>query len=75
MKERLLFLLMLSLYFMVLLFEYFSIMLRNVKGGREKHYDTEARVKKKVPFYLCIVNLSTITGFSDKLNRTLKAQS
>ena len=26
-------------------------------------------------FHLCIVNLGTITGFLDKLNRTSKAQS
>jgi len=37
MKEELLLLLMLSLYFMVLLLKHFSIMLRNVGGGGERH--------------------------------------
>ena len=75
-KEGLLLLLML-----LLLLEYFSIILRNIGGGRGGHNDTETRVKNFL-FYLCIVDLDTITGFlnkpnrtSNKLNRTSKAQS
>ena len=75
-KEGLLLLLML-----LLLLEYFSIILRNIGGGRGRHNDTETRVKNFL-FYLCIVDLDTITGFlnkpnrtSNKLNRTSKAQS
>jgi len=72
MKEGLLLLLMLSLYFMVLLLKHFSIMLRNVGEDRKRHNNTETRAKN-ILFHLCIVNLGTITGFSDKPNRTSKA--
>ena len=74
MKEGLLLLLMLSLHFMALLLEHFSIVLRNVRGVGERHNDTEIRAKNFF-FHLCIVDLGTIMGFSDKLNRTSKAQS
>ena len=47
-------------------------MLRNVREGRERHDDTETRAKN-ILFHLCIVNLGTIMGFSDKPNRTSKA--
>ena len=67
-------LLMSLLYFTVLLLEHFSIILRNVRGGRGRHNDIETRAKNFF-FHLCIVDLSTIMGFLDKLNRTLKAQS
>ena len=80
-KEELLLLLMLSLHLIVLLLEHFSVVLRNIGGGRGRHNDTETRVKNFL-FYLCIVDLDTITGFlskhnrtSNKLNRTSKAQS
>ena len=73
-KERLLLLLMPSLYLTALLLEHFSIVLRNVRGSGERHDNTETRVKNFF-FHLCIVDLGTITGLLDKLNRTLKAQS
>ena len=66
-------LLVLSLYFTVLLLKYFSIVLRNVGGSGGRHNDIETRVKN-VLFHLYIVDLGTIMEFSDKLNRTLKAQ-
>jgi len=72
-KKGLLLLLMPLLYFMVLLLEHFSIMLGNVGEGGKRHYDTETRAKNFL-FHLCIIDLDTIMGFSDKLNRTLKAQ-
>jgi len=71
-KEGLLLLLMLSLHFIALLLKHFSIMLRNVGGGGERHDDTETRAKN-ILFHLCIVNPGTITEFSDKSNRTSKA--
>jgi len=74
MKEGLLLLFMLLLHFTVLLFKHFSVILRNIRGSRGRHNDTEIRAKNFF-FHLCIVNLSTITEFLDKLNRTLKAQS
>jgi len=73
-KERLLLLLMLLLHLMVLLLEHFSVVLRNVGGSRGRHDNTETRAKKLL-LCLCIVDLGTITGFSDKLNRTSKTQS
>jgi len=57
----------------LLLFKHFSIILGNVRGGGERHDDTEAKAKTFL-FYLCIVDLGTITGFSDKFNKTSKAQ-
>ena len=69
-KEGLLLLLMPSLHFMALLLKYFSIVLRNIGEGGRRHDDTETRAKNFF-FRLCIVNLGTITGFSDKPNRTL----
>jgi len=72
-KEGLLLLLVLSLHFMVLLLEHFSIMLRNIGGDRKRHDDTETRAKN-ILFHLCIVDLSTIIGLSDKPNRISKTQ-
>jgi len=71
-KEGLLLLLMLSLHFIALLLKHFSIMLRNVGEGGERHDNIETRAKN-ILFYLYIVNLGTIMGFSDKPNRTSKA--
>ena len=62
MDLELLFLLMPSLYFLLLLFEYFSIVLGNVRGNGGKYGDVEEKAKKFI-FHLDIVNLSTITGF------------
>jgi len=45
-----------------------------VGRGRGRHNNTETRAKNFL-FCLCIVDLGTIIGFSDKPNRTLKAQS
>jgi len=59
---------------MVLLFKHFSIVLGNVREGRERHDDAEEKVKTFL-FCLCIVNLGIIMEFLDKFNRTLKAQS
>jgi len=71
-KEGLLLLLVPSLHFTVLLLKHFSIMLRNVGGGGGRHNDIETRAKNFF-FHLYIVDLGTIMGFLDKLNRTLKA--
>ena len=60
------------LYFLLLLFKHFSIVLGNIGGSRGRHDDTEAKAKTFL-FYLCIVNLGTITEFLDKFNRTSKA--
>ena len=61
------------LYLTALLFEHFSIVLRNIGGGRGRHDNTETRAKNFF-FHLCIVDLGIITGFSDKSNKTSKAQ-
>jgi len=47
--------------------------LGNIGGGRGRHDDIEEKAKIFL-FHLCIVDLSTIIGFMDKLNRTSKAQ-
>ena len=60
------------LHFLLLLFKYFGVILENVRGGREKHDDTEAKMKTFL-FHLCIVDLDTIIEFSDKFNKTSKA--
>ena len=72
-KEGPLLLLMLSLHLLVLLLEHFSIILGKVRVGGGRHNDIETRAKNSL-FRLCIVDLSTIMEFSDKPNRTLKAQ-
>ena len=72
MNQELLFLVPL-LYLMVLFFKHFSIVLGNIGGGRGRHDDIEEKAKGFL-FHLCIVDLSTIIGFLDKLNRTSKAQ-
>ena len=63
---------MLLLHFMVLLFEHFSIVLRNVRESRERHDDTKEKMKSFLSC-LCIVDLGTITGFLEKFNKTSKA--
>jgi len=68
-KEKLLFLLMLSLHLTALLLEHFSIVLGNIRVGGGRHNNTETRAKNFL-FCLYIVDLGTITEFSDKLNRT-----
>ena len=65
---------MLLLHFIALLFEHFSIILRNVRESRERHDDTEEKMKSFL-FCLYIVYLDTIIEFLDKFNRTSKAQS
>ena len=47
---------------MVLLFEYISVMLGDVRGSRKRYDDAEEKAKTFL-FCLCIVNLGTITGF------------
>ena len=59
---------MLLLHFIALLFEHFSIILRNVRESRERHDDTEEKMKSFL-FCLCIVDLGTITGFLVGLQR------
>ena len=61
------------LHFLVLLFKYFGIGLGNIGRQRER-YDS---IGKGKIFSSClyIIDLSTIMGSLDKLNRTLKAQS
>jgi len=44
-KKGLLLLLMPSLHFMALLLKYFNIVLRNIRGGKKRHNDTETRAK------------------------------
>ena len=39
--------------------------------GQGRHDDTEAKMKTFL-FHLCIVDLDTIIGFSDKFNKTSK---
>ena len=58
------------LHLIALLLEHFSIILRNVREGRGRYNNIEIRAKNFF-FHLSIINLGTITGFSDKLNRTL----
>jgi len=67
-------LLVFLLYLLLLLFKHIGIILRNVGGGRGRHNNTETRAKNFL-FHLYIIDLGTITGFLDKLNRTSKAQS
>jgi len=59
---------------------FFNIILGDVGENEERHGNIEEKAKTFL-FCLCIVDLGTITGFSDKfnktlnkLNRTLKAQ-
>jgi len=53
-KEGLLLLLMLLLHLTVLLFEYFSVVLRNVRRGGGRHDNIETRAKKlSFPFIYC----------------------
>ena len=52
-KKELLFFLMLSLYFIVLLLEHFSIVLRNVGKSRGRHNDIETRAKNFFSFIYC----------------------
>jgi len=54
MKEGLLLLLIPSLYFMVLLFKHFSIMLRNVGEGRERHNNVEEKTKTFFSIYVLL---------------------
>jgi len=61
---------MLLLHFTALLFEYFSVVLENVEGGRRRYDDIEEKAKSFL-FCLYIVDLGTIIEFSDKFNRTL----
>ena len=62
------------LYFLVLLFKHISVILGNTGRNGRRHDNIEER-QKKFSFCLYIVDLSTITGSSNKLNKTLKAQS
>ena len=73
-KEGLLLLLMLLLHLMVLLLEHFSVILRNVGVGRERHGNTETRAKN-FSFHLYIVDLGTIMGFLAKPNKTEPSKS
>jgi len=54
MKEELLFLLMPLLHFTVLLFKHFSIVLRNVRGGRERHDNVEEKMKTSFSVYVLL---------------------
>ena len=60
------------LLFLLLLFKYFGIILGNVRRDGGRHNDIETKAKTFL-FCLYIVDLGTITGFLDKLNRTSKA--
>jgi len=70
---ELLLLFVLLLYFLALLFKHLSISLENI-GKNEKRHDNTEEKQKKFFFCLYIVNLGTIMGSSDKLNRTSKTQ-
>ena len=63
-----------SLHLTVLPLKHFSIILGNVEVDGERHGNTETRAKN-FSFHLYIVDLSTITEFLAKPNRTSKAQS
>jgi len=54
MKEGLLLLLVLSLHFMALLFEHFSVVLRNVREGRRRHDNTEEKTKTSFSVYVLL---------------------
>jgi len=58
------------LLFLPPLFKHFSIVLGNIGGGRGRYDGTKAKAKTFL-FHLCIVDLDTITGFSNKFNRNL----
>ena len=62
------------LHLIVLFLKHFSVVLRNVGEGGERHNDTETRAKNFL-FCLCIVDLGIIMGFLDKPNKTSKTQS
>jgi len=62
------------LHLPALLLEHFGVILGKVGVGGGGHNNAETRAKNSL-FHLCIVDLGTITGFSDKPNRTSKAQS
>ena len=73
-KEGLLLLLMLSLHLTVLLLEHFSVVLERSEWAGEDMIIQKQEQKNSL-FRLYIVDLGTIMGFSDKPNRTSKAQS
>jgi len=52
-KEGLLLLLMPSLHLTALLLEHFSVVLRNVRGGRGRHDNIETREKTSFSFMYC----------------------
>ena len=62
------------LYFLLLFFEYFNIVLGDVGKNERRYGNIEEKVETFL-FCLYIIDLSTITEFSDKFNRSLKAQS
>ena len=70
MTQKLLLLLVPSLYFTTLFFEHFSIVLENIRENREIYDDVEEKAKSFL-FCLYIVDLDTITEFLDKFNKTL----
>ena len=70
---KLLLLFMSLLYLLMLLFKHLGIGLGNVRENRRKHDNIEERWKFFL-FCLYIVDLDTIIGSFNKLNRTSKAQ-
>jgi len=61
------------LYLLVLLFQHIGIILENIKGNKKRYDNIEER-QKIFLFCLYIVDLGTIIGSLDKLNKTLKVQ-
>jgi len=61
------------LYLLVLLFQHIGIILENIKGNKKRYDNIEER-QKFFLFCLYIVDLGTIIGSLDKLNKTLKVQ-
>jgi len=53
-EEELLFLLVLLLYFTVLLFEYFSVVLRNIGEGRRRYDNAEEKMKTFFSIYILL---------------------
>ena len=62
------------LHLQALLIKHISIVFGNIREDGGRHNNIEER-QFFFLFYLCIIDLGTIIGSLDKLNRTLKAQS
>jgi len=73
-NQKLLLFLMPLLHFIMLLFKYVSVMLKNVRESGRKHDVVEERVKTLFSIYVLLTQVPSWNS-SNKLNRTSKAQS